>query len=192
MRAQLIILLSVVLLALISPVMATTGTVTIWGTNASNAQQNVTISNAPANITVTAWNVGGIKTFTVHIKNTSDTITFNLYNFTATQVNELKVNSTSINGYQSDSNGLITFTRTQGGIANHTFNIQPAINQGGYNYTWAYFLSYPFIGGTNISTIITNLIEGYGYVANSNSLGVNAYACVYANGTYYQSTTACL
>ncbi len=126
-----------IMLLIVSPAMAGTGTVTIFGTNVSNAQQNVTITDAPASITVTAWSVGGIKTFKVNVTNASDTLTFNLYNVTVGQVNEFKVNGTSINGYQGNSLGLVTFTRTQG-MGNSTFNLAPAVQQGGYNTTWAY------------------------------------------------------
>lgn len=155
------IIMLLVIISIQSSAMATAGTVSIWGTNASNAQQNVTISGAPAAVTVTAWSVGGIKTFTVQVKNASDAITFTLYNVTAGQVNELKVNGTPINGYQANDTGVITFIRTQGGIANHTFNIQPAINQGGYNSTWSYNQFVRVTSELNASTVI-NLTYYFG------------------------------
>lgn len=119
------------------PALAETGTVTINGTNVSTAQANTVIVGAPQSITITAWSVGGIKTFKVNVTNASDTITFNIYNVTAAQVNELKINGSGINGYQADSNGLITITRTQT-TGNHTYNIAPAVSQGGFSTAWAW------------------------------------------------------
>lgn len=125
------------LIILIAPALAGTGTITISGNSTANATATVTGTNNV--VTISAWNTGnGIKTFRVNVTNASDTLTFNLNNFTAGRVNEFKFNSTPQNGYQADSTGLITYTFTQT-TGNATYNLQPAVTQGGFNYTWGWF-----------------------------------------------------
>lgn len=114
-----------------------TGDFSIWGTNASNAQLNIT--RLPGNnqsVNVSGWAVaGGTKNFTVNVTNVSDVVTLTLYNMTAYNVYSLLVNSNPIQAYQANSTGAIKFSRTQL-KSNQTYKIQPAVNMAGYNLTW--------------------------------------------------------
>lgn len=190
-----------ILILLTAPALAGTATITIFGTNASNAQANLT-NTGNQSINVTAWNVGGIKTFKVNVTNASDTLTFNLYNVTAGQVNEFKINGTAINGYQADSNGLITFTRTQG-TGNSTFNLAPAVQQGGYNTTWAYIQNLVVQTATtiyNVAIYNATQVQGDGSgLSNLNRSNVTGQigvddaqnvteAALQANDTYFNGT----
>lgn len=139
--AQVSVVLLTLVFLLIPSAIAGSGTVTIFGTNQSNAQQNVSIQDVRANVNVSAWSsVTNIaKTFKVGTQlNATDTFYFNLGNMTAGVVYELRVNNSAVNAYQANSSGWIAFNRSQG-QSNQSYTIQPAINAGGYNWTFGYF-----------------------------------------------------
>lgn len=127
------------ILLLVSPAFATSVTVDIFGTNASNAQSNLTKTGTNT-YQVVQWIVGdATKSLKADINgNASDSITFTLHNFTAERVIEVKINSTSFNAYRADSTGTISFIRTQT-IQNQTYSFTPAVNAGGFNFSWGWF-----------------------------------------------------
>ncbi len=144
------LLLLVSLLA--SPVIAASETLDIFGTNSSNAQTNITKSGNQS-INVSAWAIGsGIKTFTINVTNTTDTFTITLHNITIGRVSEVKFNGSSVTATQADTTGTIVFAQVQT-TGNRTYTIQPAVNQGGFNTTWSWIWSYPFIIGSNITSL---------------------------------------
>lgn len=91
------------ILMLLAPMaMAATGTVRIWGTNPQNAQSNTSVSGAPQNITIAAFN-GNTTTFFSTVNNATDTLTFSIANQTIGRFMELRINGTVINAYQVNS-----------------------------------------------------------------------------------------
>ena len=144
------LLLLVSLLA--SPVIAASETLDIFGTNSSNAQTNITKSGNQS-INVSAWSVGnGIKTLTINVTNTTDIFTITLHNITIGRVSEVKFNGSSVIATQADTTGSIVFAQVQT-TGNRTYTIQPAVNLGGQNTTWSWTWSYPFILGSNITSL---------------------------------------
>lgn len=133
MRVIATLLILAMLLA--APAMAASGTVRIWGTNVANAQSNTSVNLAPQNITIAAFD-GNTTTFYSTVNNATDTLTFSIANQTIGRVMELRINGTVINGYQVNSTGWVSFTRTQL-TSNQTYKLTPAVNVGGYNMTWA-------------------------------------------------------
>lgn len=120
------------LLLLMSPAMAGTGTVFLW-TNGS-----INFSNLDSfAVNVITYNQN-TKVFWVNVSNASDTITFQLYNFTSSQIQDLKWNGTAQNVYASNSTGQTVFTTTQA-TGNISYRVAPALSQGGYNSTWGWF-----------------------------------------------------
>ncbi len=152
-KLQIIGLLLLVLL-LASPVLAGTGTITIWGTNVSTAQANVTIIGAPYNVTVTGWVVNGIKTITVNVTNVSgDNLTLYIANNSINKVAEFLVNGSAINGVMVNATGVFEYTYTQAqGVA--IFTIRPAVNQGGFNTVWAYIQYLTVVVQTTINNVV--------------------------------------
>ena len=126
-----------VLMLLVGSASATAVSITIYGTNASNAQLNVTCYGCNNTISVQAWNTSYTKTIRVNSVNVSgDVLSFNISNVTAYQVQQLSVNGTAVNGYQAGANGMLNFTYTTNS-SNKTYTLSPAVNSNGLNMTWA-------------------------------------------------------
>jgi len=134
MKASYIASLVALLILLSIPAMAGTGTVII---NSTGTVTFTNLNNFNIN-SVNATYFQNSKIIWVNVSNASDTISFTIYNFTASQVQELKKNSTPTNGYRTNGTGVLIFSITQL-RGNWSYKLTPAVQQGGYNQTWGMF-----------------------------------------------------